>query len=345
MRQVVSFLSASSVDWILFFALVPLVGAGLLTMDSFVGADNYFFSRQLVWIALAVALFFIFCVFDWRFLKRSDILVSLFAFSVGFLLLLFIVGYVAKGAQSWFRFGAFSLQPSDPVKIIVILILAKYFSRRHIEIAHIRHILVSGFYAFVPFVLVFLQPDFGSAVVIFFIWLGMIMVSGVSKKHLALVFFVGALSFLLLWAFVFAEYQKQRIATFLNPLTDIQGAGYNARQSVIAVGSGGLFGKGVGFGTQSRLQFLPEYETDFIFAAFAEEWGFVGAIMLLLCYAVLVWRILANSIRGATNFEILFGFGLAAFFVSQIFINIGMNVGLLPITGITLPFMSYGGSH
>ena len=345
MRQVVSFLSASSVDWILFFALVPLVGAGLLTMDSFVGADNYFFSRQLIWIALAVALFFVFSVFDWRFLKRSDILVSLFAFSVGFLLLLFIVGYVAKGAQSWFRFGAFSLQPSDPVKIIVILILAKYFSRRHIEIAHIRHILVSGFYAFVPFVLVFLQPDFGSAVVIFFIWLGMIMVSGVSKKHLALVFFVGALSFLLLWAFVFAEYQKQRIATFLNPLTDIQGAGYNARQSVIAVGSGGLFGKGVGFGTQSRLQFLPEYQTDFIFAAFAEEWGFVGAVMLLALFAVVLWRIVSASLYGASNFEMLYGAGLAIFFMSHVIINVGMNIGILPVTGIPLPFVSYGGSH
>src|SRR3989338_7746759 len=276
MRQLLVFFRESSIDWLLLLALVPIIGAGLLTMDSFVDADNYFFSRQLVWVAISLAVFFFFSIVDWRFLKRTDVLLALFSFSVAFLLLLFVAGYVAKGAQSWFRLGSFSLQPSDPIKILVILILAKYFSRRHIEIAHIRHIFVSGFYALVPFVLVFLQPDFGSAVVIFCIWLGMIMVSGVSKKHLALVFFMGAVSFALLWSCVFADYQKERVLTFLNPLTDLEGAGYSARQSMIAVGSGELFGKGVGFGTQSRLQFLPEYETDFIFAAFAEEWGFVG---------------------------------------------------------------------
>src|SRR3989344_5209976 len=173
----------------------------------------------------------------------------------------------------------------------------------------------------------------------------MVMLSGISKKHFFAMLLIGVLSTLFLWAYVFKDYQKQRLFTYLNPLSDVRGSGYNAYQSMVAVGSGKFLGKGVGYGTQSRLQFLPEYETDFIFAAFAEEWGFVGVLLLLLCYAVLVWRILANSIRGATNFEILFGFGLAAFFVSQIFINIGMNVGLLPITGITLPFMSYGGSH
>ena len=245
MRQLSVFFRESSIDWLLLLALVPIIGAGLLTMDSFVDADNYFFSRQLAWVAISLAVFFFFSIVDWRFLKRTDVLLALFSFSVGFLLLLFVAGYVAKGAQSWFRLGSFSLQPSDPIKILVILILAKYFSRRHIEIAHIRHIFVSGFYALVPFVLVFLQPDFGSAVVIFCIWLGMIMVSGVSKKHLALVFCMRALSLALLWSFVFEPYQKDRILTFLNPLTDIEGAGYNARQSVIAVGSGKVLGRPV----------------------------------------------------------------------------------------------------
>ncbi|MBI2888481.1 MAG: rod shape-determining protein RodA [Parcubacteria group bacterium] len=345
MKRVLAFFSESSIDWVLFLALVPLVGAGLLTMDSFVGADNYFFSRQLVWIAVSILVFFLFSAIDWRFLRRSNILMILFSSSLALLLLLFIAGYVAKGAQSWFRFGSFSFQPSDVVKLFVILVLAKYFSRRHIEIAHIRHILVSGFYALVPFVLVFLQPDFGSAIVIFFIWLGMIMVSGVSKKHLALVFFMGALSFILLWSFVFAPYQKERILTFVHPLTDIEGAGYNARQSVIAVGSGELLGKGVGFGTQSRLQFLPEYETDFIFAAFTEEWGFIGAVIVLALFAFVLWRIIAAALHGASNFETLFGAGLAVFFMSHIVINVGMNIGVLPVTGIPLPFMSYGGSH
>jgi rod shape determining protein RodA len=195
------------------------------------------------------------------------------------------------------------------------------------------------------FVLVFLQPDFGSAMIIFSIWLGMVMISGISKKHLVAVLLVLLISAAGIWIYALKDYQKQRIITFLNPLTDIQGAGYNAYQATIAVGSGQILGKGLGYGTQSRLNFLPEYETDFIFAAFAEEWGFVGVVLLMLCYAILLWRILVNSIRGVTNFEVLFGFGLAIMFMSHIFIHIGMNVGLLPITGITLPLMSYGGSH
>ncbi|MBI2049212.1 MAG: rod shape-determining protein RodA [Parcubacteria group bacterium] len=356
MQRTIVFFQKTSIDWILFFALIPLVGAGLLTMDSFVSADNYFFSRQLLWVAVSVSIFFLFSTVDWRFLKRTDVLMTLFVASVAFLLVLFIAGYIAKGAQSWFRLGSFSFQPSDPAKILVILVLAKYFSRRHIEIAHIRHILVSGFYALVPFVLVFLQPDFGSAIVIFFIWLGMIMVSGVSKKHLALVFFAGIIVFAGLWFAplhhllgtatpLLQDYQKQRILTFVHPLTDIEGAGYNARQSVIAVGSGELLGRGVGFGTQSRLQFLPEYETDFIFAAFAEEWGFVGALIIFALFALVIWRIIAAAMRGASNFETLYGAGLAIFFISHFAINIGMNIGVLPVTGIPLPFASYGGSH
>lgn len=332
------------IDWILFVAIIPLLGAGLLAMSSFIG-DNYFFTRQLVWIAISLAIFFIFSRINWRFLKRTDILVMLFGSAVFILFLLFILGYISNGAQSWFRFGSFSFQPSDPVKILVVLILAKYFSRRHIEIARMRHIIVSGFYAFIPMILVFLQPDFGSAIIIFFIWLGMIMVSGVSKKHLLFVFLMGIVSFAFLWGFVFHDYQKQRVLTFINPLTDIQGGGYNAYQSMIAVGSGEIFGKGVGYGTQSRLSFLPEHETDFIFAAFVEEWGFVGALILFALFGIVLWRILHNAKLGAGNFEILFGIGLAIYLMTHFTIHVGMNIGLLPVTGTTMPFLSYGGSH
>lgn len=271
--------------------------------------------------------------------------VSLFLFFCFLLATLLFAGSAIKGARSWFDFGAFSFQPSDPLKLVVILMLAKYFSRRHIEIAHVRHILVSGLYAGIPFVLVFLQPDFGSAIIIFCIWLGMIIVSGVSKKHLALVFLLGAIVFGGLWVSVLESYQKARVMTFINPLADIHGAGYNAYQSTIAVGSGGLFGKGVGYGTQSRLKFLPEYRTDFIFAAFVEEWGFIGALVLFFLFGVVIWRILANALLGATNFEMLYGMGLAIFFMSHFIIHVGINIGLLPVTGTTVPFLSYGGSH
>ena len=141
------------------------------------------------------------------------------------------------------------------------------------------------------------------------------------------------------------DYQKDRILTFLDPLADIQGTGYNAYQSTIAVGSGQLWGKGVGYGTQSKLEFLPEYETDFIFAAFAEEWGLVGVGLLFALFGVVIWRLLTHALYGATNFERLFATGVAILFISHFGIHIGMNIGLLPVTGTTVPFLSYGGSH
>lgn len=339
-----------NIDWILFGSVLLVSLAGLFTMNSFssVGttvSSGRFFDRQSLWLAISIIVFFISSQVDWGFLKNTRIIVTLFILSVGLLSLLFVLGSVFKGAQSWFNFGSFSFQPTDPIKLVVILILAKYFSRRHIEIANIRHILVSGFYVFVIFALVFLQPDFGSAIIIFFLWLGMVLVSGISKKHLLVVFLIGLVAFGGLWFFVFKPYQKDRIKNFIHPLTDIRGSGYNAYQSTIAVGSGQIFGKGIGYGTQSKLQFLPEYETDFIFAAFAEEWGFIGVILLFTLYGIIFWRMLRASSRGGTNFEILFGAGLTILFLVHVIIHVGMNIGLLPVTGNTLPFMSYGGSH
>ena len=335
---------SGNIDWILFSASMFLVSAGLITMNSFVD-QNYFFEKQIVWMLISVVIFFILSFVDFRFLRSTGVIVLLFFASVIILLLLFILGDFIKGAQNRFDFGLFSIQPADPIKLVAIVFLAKYFSRRHIEIARVRHILVSGFYIFILFLLIFIQPDFGSAIIIAFIWLGMVLVSGISKKHLLGVFIIGALVLGGLWFYAFEPYQKQRILTFIHPLTDLQGTGYNARQSTIAVGSGMIFGKGIGYGTQSKLEFLPEYETDFIFAAFAEEWGFVGVILIFLLYGIIIWRIIINSIYGATNFEILFGAGLAIFFISHFIAHIGMNIGLLPITGTTVPFLSYGGSH
>jgi len=331
-------------DWILFGSAFLISLAGLVTMGSFVG-ESPFFSKQIIWMSISVVVFFVCSQIDFRFLRRRWAIVAMFSVVCFLLLLLFIVGNISHGAQSWFDFGAFSFQPSDPAKIVLVLLLSKYFTRRHVEIAHSRHVLISGFYSLVLFTLVLLQPDFGSAIVIFLIWFGMVMVSGISKKHLMLVLSAGVVSSLILWFFVFHDYQKQRILTFIDPLADVRGAGYNAYQSMIAVGSGELLGKGIGYGTQSKLRFLPEYQTDFIFAAFAEEWGFVGSSILLGLFAVLIWRILSCASRGATNFETLFGLGVAILFMAHLIINIGMNVGLLPVTGITVPFMSYGGSH
>jgi rod shape determining protein RodA len=328
----------------LFLVIMPISIAGLFTMNSFTG-QSVFYEKQLIWLAVSSIIFFVFSFIDWRFLRRTDIVISIFFGNCLILLFLFLIGKTVNGSKSWFDFGGLSFQPADISKLVLVIILAKYFSRRHILIRNLRHIIVSGFYAFVIFFLVFLQPDFGSAMVIFLVWLGMVIISGLSKKHLFVLFALGSLTFSLLWQFSFADYQKARIKTFIDPMSDIRGAGYNAFQSVIAVGSGNLLGKGIGYGTQSRLNFLPEYQTDFIFAAFAEEWGLIGAIFLLMLFFILLYKIISMSFLGATNFEIFFGLGVAIYFMCHIFINIGMNLGLMPITGITLPFMSYGGSH
>ncbi len=332
-------------DWRLFLATLPLLAAGLVTMNSFGAGDNHFFVHQLIWILVSLGVFFAFSFIDFRFLRRTAVLVGLFLISCAMLGALFVLGHVSKGARSWFNIGGVAFEPADPIKIVLILILAKYFSRRHIEIANIKHIIVSGVYAFIIFALILIQPDFGSAIIIFCIWFGMVLVSGISRKHLFLVFMIGTISFFGLWNFGFKEFQKERILNFLHPVANISGSGYNAYQSTITVGSGQFLGKGIGYGTQSRLKFLPEYQTDFMFAAFAEEWGFVGVLIAFLLFGIIIWRILYNATRGETNFEILFGAGLAIFFMSHFFINIGMNIGLLPVTGITVPFMSYGGSH
>lgn len=334
----------ASIDWVLLLASFTIVFFGLVTMNAFTG-ENLFFEKQLISFMVAIGAFFLATQIDTDMLKRTNVLVTLFIIMSAMLLILFGVGHTAKGAQSWFKVGLFAFQPADAMKLLLVLMLAKYFSRRHVEIANFRHILVSGVYTLIPFILVLLQPDFGSAMIIFLIWFGMILVSGVSKKHLALVFLVGAVVFGGLWVEVFEPYQKARIMTFLKPLSDIRGTGYNAYQSTIAVGSGQITGKGVGYGTQSHLRFLPEYQTDFIFSAFAEEWGFVGVLILFGLFAVIIGRILMIALVGATNFEMLYGAGVAVSIIAPFVVNIGMAIGLMPVTGVAVPFMSFGGSH
>ena len=342
MRQLSSLLSGF--DPVLFGAMLSLSFMGLVTMYSHTG-ENIFFDRQLIWIGLASVALLLAIIPDYRFLRSGNTAFFLFLASVASLVLVLMIGEVTLGAQSRFDLGLFSLQPSDPAKLILIVVLAKYFAKRHELIGDFRHILVSGVYAFLIFGLVFIQPDFGSALILFLVWLGMVLVAGIKLRHLTTVFVIGAVAFGAMWQFVFLDYQKERIATFLNPLADVQGAGYNAYQSTVAVGSGHWFGKGIGYGTQSKLLYLPEYQTDFIFAAYAEEWGLLGVALLFVFFGVVIWRLLAHAAEAASNFERLFACGVAVLFVSHFFVHIGMNIGLLPVTGTTIPFLSYGGSH
>ena len=289
-------------DWILICSIIPILLGGLATMTSF-GEAGTFFSKQLIFIGIGLVLATILAKSDLRFFRDSRYVVLAYGFSIALLVLVVLVGKTVKGAQSWFTFGSFSFQPTDIVKLAVVAVLAKYFSRRHIEIARIKHLFVSVLYVLVPIGLIMLQPDFGSAMVIGILWLGMALISGISKKHILIVVGTGIVAFLIAWVAFFKPYQKARIETFFNPTADIRGSGYNAYQSVIAVGSGGVFGKGFGYGTQSRLNYLPEYQTDFIFAAFAEEWGLVGALIIMASFSVFLWRIIVHARLGASNFE------------------------------------------
>lgn len=333
-----------TIDWFALCAATILALLGLVTMNSFTPGDP-FFVRQSIWIAISLAVYFGASFVDWRFLRRGSVAAWAYAALIVPLMLLLILGTAVKGAKSWLSFGSLGIQPIELAKLALIVALAKYFSRRHIEIRNIRHIFVSGVYAAIVFVLVALQPDLGGAIIVGLIWFGMVLVSGISRKHLALVFGVALIAFSVLWLFGLRDYQKERLMTFVHPLADIHGAGYNAYQSTVAVGSGELFGKGIGYGTQSKLRFLPEYQTDFIFAAYAEEWGFVGIAMVFALYGVIFWRIIHSAGRGASNFETLFALGILCYFAAHFILHVGINMGLLPVTGTTIPFMSYGGSH
>jgi rod shape determining protein RodA len=332
------------IDWFLLAAAFAISLLGLATMHSF-SAENAYFDKQIVWLGIALSAFFVVSLPSYGFLRRTPVVVGLYVLVASLLALIFFFGAIVKGAQTRFNLGLFFLQPADPAKLILIAVLSKYFARRHIEIRHIRHILVSGAYAFILFALVFFQPDFGSAIILFSIWFGMVLLSGISWKHLAAFFAVSGVLVFGAWHFGLHQYQKDRILTFIHPLADIQGTGYNAYQAQVAVGSGELTGKGIGYGTQSKLQFLPEYQTDFVYAAYAEEWGFLGVLLLFGLFTIVLFRVLAVSARASDNFESLFAAGIALYFFAQFIVHVGMNMGLLPITGTTLPFMSYGGSH
>lgn len=326
-------------------AIVPIMLGGLATMTSF-AKENSTFERQLLWLGIGVVLMLVIARIDLRFFRDSRYIILAYLCSLALLVLVLLVGKTVKGSKSWFDFGgAFSFQPTDIVKLAALAALSKYLSRRHVEIARLKHLFISALYILVPVGLIMLQPDFGSAMIFVALWLGMALVAGISKKHILIVAGLGVAVFLIAWFALFEPYQKARIMTFVNPTADIRGSGYNAYQSMIAVGSGQLLGKGLGYGTQSRLSYLPEYETDFIFAAFSEEWGFVGSLVVLASFGVLLWRILLHAKRAASNFEALFCTGFAIILTGHCVVNIGMNLGVMPVAGIPLPFMSYGGSH
>lgn len=335
-----------SYDWLLGGAFFLLVSIGLATLFSLSEISIYpFLKRQFIWFGIGLILMVVASGVDFRIFKTQSAAVLVFYLFTTFMLSLVLIANVTvHGASSWFKLGTVFFQPVELAKLSLIILLAKFFSRRHIEIYRLQHILVSAVYLAIPVSLVFLQPDLGSSIVLISIWFAMIVFSGMKLRH----FFLFMLTVILLgvvsWNFILEPYQKDRVTAFIDPYKDPRGSGYQMIQSVIAVGSGGVWGKGIGYGSQSHLNFLPEAETDFIFAAFAEEWGFMGVLVLLSIFGIIIWRTVDIGRKSSDNFSRLYTLGFAAYLFVQGFLHIAMNMGVVPVTGITLPFVSYGGS-
>ncbi|MDO8495799.1 MAG: rod shape-determining protein RodA [bacterium] len=331
-------------DWPLFFLWAVLAGWGLLTMWGMGNIAAPFLQKQLLFFVAGVFLMLLFPAIDYRVFKNySTPALVLYAFSI-ILLVFALTSNAVRGINAWISIGSFRIEPSEFAKLALIVLLAKYFSQKHIEIYRIHHIIASGFYVGIPAALILIQPDLGSAFIFFVIWLAMLLASGVKRKHLLIILVAAVLAGLVAWSAFLAPYQKNRIISFVDPYLDPKGEGYSIIQSQIAIGSGGVWGMGFGKGTQSRFGFLPEAHTDFAFASFAEQFGFVGIVTCLILFLFLFFRIGKIGFAARNNFARLFSIGFVTFMFAHIMINAGMNLGVLPITGISFPFLSYGGS-
>ncbi|MEK7627131.1 MAG: FtsW/RodA/SpoVE family cell cycle protein [Patescibacteria group bacterium] len=331
-------------DWLLFAAIILLFLIGLLTIYS-INENADFFKKQLIWGGIGIAMFFLTGFIDYRIFKDHSIMVIfLYIIIVVLLILLLAVNFKIRGAASWFRIINFNFQPAEFAKLILVFLLAKYFSIRHIEMYKIKHIIISGIYVGIPGFLIFIQPDLGMATVLFILWFGIIMITGIKPYHFGIILGSGAIAAIMGWFLILKDYQKARILFYLRPDIDPLGHGYNLIQSLVSIGSAGFWGKGLGRGSQALLGFLPEAHTDFIFASFIEEWGGLGMIFLILLLSFILYRMIRIFLFSSNNFARLCVTGICLIIFSQVVINIGMNVGFFPITGLTFPFLSYGGS-
>ncbi len=314
---------------------LSLISIGILVIYS---SSKELATQQLIFTIIGMGLFFLISRFELQSIK--NLINPLYLLIFIMLVATLILGFETRGTLRWIPLGIVNIQPSEFAKPVLILFLAKFWSKNYPSWINIfKSMLWSA-----PFVLlIFRQPDLGSSLTIIAIWLGMLFAAHGSVKKLIILSLLVILTVPTGWLFLHG-YQKERIVSFLDPGSDPLGRGYNLIQSTIAVGSGELLGRGLGRGTQSRLQFLPEFRTDFIFASIAEEMGFVGSILILSLYLFLLIYCLRVAQRAANFFNLLIVMGVVSMLVFQVFVNIGMNVGLLPITGITLPLISYGGS-
>ncbi|KKQ67539.1 MAG: hypothetical protein A3F95_00325 [Candidatus Nealsonbacteria bacterium RIFCSPLOWO2_12_FULL_39_31] len=336
------------IDWIMLATVFFIFGIGLASIYSFSisRGDFIYFEKQIIFFAFGIFFIFLIGFFDWRIFRQSPYFI-LAAYFICILLLvgLFLLAPETRGIKGWYKFGFFSLDPVEPMKVILTILLAKYFSMRHIEMYKLRHIFLSSFYLILPSVLIFFQPNFGSAMILAALWVGVLIISGIKLKHFLILCFAMILILSLAWLFLLKDYQQARIISFFSPQVEPLGISWHQTQAKIAIGSGGLFGKGFTNGSQAMYGFLPEPHTDFIFSAIAEELGFMGISVLLILFLILLWRIIRISLSAESNFPRLFASGMAIILFFHIIINVGMNLSILPVIGISLPLVSYGGSN
>lgn len=334
--------SLRNFDWVLLAGLLVFAAASLVSLAS---SGITFFWRQLIWYILAFVIILGSIRLDWRgLIRQSWFRYGLYWFGIMLLVVANLQSATIRGTKSWIVFGNFQFEPAELVKLALILVLAGFFSRRYIAAWRGKNFFVPLVYALIPATLVALQPDFGSAIVIVGIWGGFLLMSGINKKRLAYIVIVTLLIAGVLWMFFLKPYQKDRLIGFVNPQMDPLGVNYNVIQSKIAIGSAGFWGKGFGAGTQTQLDFLPEPQTDFLFAAFVEEWGLFGGLVVILTFLLIVFRVMSIGVRARNNDSKFIVLGAGLVLVIHFFINIGSNLGLVPVTGINFPFLSYGGS-
>ena len=303
----------------------------------------YYSGLQIIWLIIGLAVVYLILIFDYNTLGHY----SEFLYWLGILLLLYndVTSKAVKGASSWIRIGSISIEPGELIKFTLILILAKKLNDMEGNINNLKNFIIVSIYAAIPMFLIIIQPNLGLTIVCFFITLGIYYISGLKPKIIIAGFLSAIPLSMIIWSSnILKTYQKQRILVFLNPDAYQQDAGFQLTQSIVSIGSGGLFGTGFLKNVRSSGGFIPEIHTDFIFTVVGEQWGFLGSLFLIALYCLLIYRMIKLAKESSDILGQLICIGTASSFLFSIFQNIGMTIGLMPVAGITLPFMSYGGS-
>ena len=334
----------ASLNWSLIFLIAVLATIGFIMLYSAAGGSFHpWLIKQIVYFAIFFPLMILIAVIDIRFWFNTA-----YIYYLGALILLIVVavkGYNSMGATRWFRFVGVNIQPSEIMKVCMVFALAKYFYNIEAEnIEKIRYLAIPVAIITIPALLIFNQPDLGTALILIMVGAVILFIAGVKIWTFVVVGAVGLVSIPFLWIFVLYDYQKKRVLNFLNPGNDPSGSGYNIIQSKIAIGSGGLSGKGFLNGTQGQLDFLPERQTDFIFTMLSEELGFIGGVFTITIYALIIYIGTLIALNTKHQFGRLLAIGIIAIFFIHMFVNIGMVMGLMPVVGAPLPLISYGGT-